>query len=102
MSKCITWDKDKFSEFLRNKNLSHRVILNNLSRCRRIERELSINLIQSSDTLEKCLRVLAQINAYSIKNAKTTKQRYSMGGTLRMSFRLFVEYQWGIFVPKNI
>lgn len=101
MSECITWDRDKFKEFLRNKNLSPRVISDNLSRCRRIEKELSINLIQSTDTLDKCMNVMEQINVYSEKNSKAHQQRYTMGCTLRLSFRLFVEYQWGIIVPKN-
>ena len=99
-SKSIIFDSDKFSEFLRKKNLSRRVISDILSRCRRIEKELSISLVQSTDTLEKCILVMEQINTYSVKNSKTPQQLYTMGGTLRLSFRLFVEFQWGIIVPK--
>ena len=102
MTKCITWDTVKFSDFLRKKGFNARVISNNISRCKRVEKELSIDLVESTKTYDDCLNLLKAINKYCIDYSKTPTQRYQLGGTLRLSIRLFVEYQSGITIPRNL
>lgn len=90
-------NKLKFTEFLiKRKHLSERVAKNYVSRCCRLERELSINLERETENLESYQKLLIKIATYVDKFATSTANGYSMGGTFRAAVKKYAEFNVGL------
>ena len=103
--KQLIWNREEFLVFLiQKKKLSNRVAKNYVSRCNRVERELHVDLIDSTKSEKNYVELMQSILVYASKNVETVVAEYAMAGTLRLAVRCFAEYQWGNVIksyPRN-
>ena len=91
-----SWDKIKFTEFLvKRKRLSARVAGDYVSRCYRIERELSIDLERETSSSKSYQKLLIDIAKYVDRTATSSTHGYSMSGTFRAAVKKFAEFKVG-------
>ena len=105
-----SWSPEKFHNHLRNKGLSFHVCKDHLSRCRRIERVLSVSLIEETSSEVKFHSLILKLHNYASKEYKKKININSMVSTLMVSARKFSLFQHGskalmykqyVRMPKN-
>ncbi|MBU3579765.1 hypothetical protein ICN17_07065 [Polynucleobacter sp. 73C-SIWE] len=93
---AISWNGEKFFKFLVGRqNISDRVARNYLSRCRRIEAILDIDLVWETRSIDAYLELVEKIADYAEKHFKTPAEVMIFGGTLRLAIKKFALYAHG-------
>lgn len=87
--------QESFREWLIQSGLSEKLAGDVLSRCRRIERELSISLIDLVETKEKYLILMTRIHSFSFAVTITSKAAYAIRSNFYRASRLFAKFVIG-------
>jgi len=90
-----SWSAEKFHDHLLNKGLSFKVCNDHLSRCRRIERVLNVNLIVETSSEVKFHSLILKLHNYASKGYKKKININSLVSTLMVSARKFSLFQHG-------
>ena len=90
-----SWSHSEFRAWLVASGVSDRVAGNYISRCRRIESNLKINLCSEVETEESFKSLMLEIQKYADSNSKTLGAAYTLTGSLRLSARKFAEFWLG-------
>lgn len=93
---AATWDGEKFFKYLvTRQNISDRVARNYISRCRRIEAILDVDLVQETVSTDSYLRLIEGISRYAEKHFNTPSEIMVFSGTLRLAIKKFAMFAHG-------
>jgi len=91
-----TWDAENFYKFLVIKqNISQRVARDYISRCRRIEAILGIDLVRETSSTQAYLELIEKLACYAEMHCKTSAEVVIFGGMLRLAAKKFALYSHG-------
>lgn len=91
-----SWDGDKFLKFLITKhNISDRVARNYLSRCRRLEATLNIDLVSETSSTDAYINLAEKIASYAENYYATAAEVMVCTGTLRLAAKKFAMFAHG-------
>lgn len=88
------WDAEKFKTYLEESGLSKKSANDCISRCRRVEKILNINLVNETSSESSYISLMKKIRIYAENVADNVEKRYAITGTLRNSVRHFAGYRW--------
>ena len=93
---ATSWDGEKFFKFLVGRHqISDRVARDYLSRCKRIEAILDIDLIRETRSTESYLVLIEKIASYAEKHFNTPSEVMIFTGTQRLAVKKFAMYAHG-------
>lgn len=85
--------EDTFRDWLKNdKKLSTKVACDVISRCKKVERDLEIDLIQHFSTDVSYLKLMRAIGNHCKQNCATAAETHSKTAALRYSVRRLLEF----------
>lgn len=88
-------DKKAFTEWLVNDGqLSRKAASDCVSRCKRVETELHVDLVDATATEASYLSLMEAIQQYAQKKSKTKPSAYSMTGTLRAACKKYAQFKY--------
>ena len=91
-----SWDGENFLKFLVIRhNISGRVARNYLSRCRRLETVLNIDLVNETSSTEAYLNHVEKIASYAENYFETASEVMIFTGTLRLAAKKFALFAHG-------
>lgn len=86
-------DEDGFRMWLlESRSISRRVSSNYISRCKRVQKELSIDLNNSVRGENKFIDIMIKIQEFAIKKADSKEAAYNLAGSLRLAVKRYAEY----------
>jgi hypothetical protein len=95
-SVASSWDREKFLKFLVTRHdISDRVARNYLSRCRRLEAVLNIDLVNETSSVEAYLNLVEKIASYAENHFHTSSEVTVFNGTLRLAAKKFALFAHG-------
>lgn len=95
-SVASSWDRKKFLNFLVTRhNISDRVARNYISRCRRLESILNIDLVSATSSAEAYINLVEKIASYAENHFHTASEVMIFNGTLRLAAKKFALFIHG-------
>jgi DNA mismatch endonuclease (patch repair protein) len=87
--------KEEFQKWLLNKNISKRVCSDYVSRCKRIQKALNIDLYNTLKSKDKILNIFDEINSFTEEYTSNKKSANTLRVNLCVAVRYYIEFLYG-------
>lgn len=95
MDKDVLKKEEKFRKWLLNKNISKRVCSDYVSRCKRVQKGLNIDLYSAFSNKDDIIDIMLKIKIFADKHTPNKKSAYSLRGSLCLAVRYYIEFLYG-------